>query len=324
MSYMQRVDNQLAFPLESEASKASDDANNKKIIRHQNAITIVVKSCSIEQRPRIIEEIRIILQDFDISLDRETSEGWLFQIHTKAAEKCRDKLKTIFFEIYLNSKSNKLFCLDEYIEFIVPLKHRVSDLLEHTFVHGTGRFYRFLLNLKKLPARHGLLAEYLFKLPQDCPNHLFIEGPKASKGNWAFPLKIEKITDNDLTTFACKGTTAKLMKRPHENLERFLIEYDENTFACEVPIWLQRTDYSDYAERFGTEQCITGHIDVLRINEEGCIEVWDYKPKADKEKNAGQQIWLYMLMLSNRTGIPLKSIRGGYFDEKNAFSVNLI
>jgi hypothetical protein len=50
--------------------------------------------------------------------------------------------------------------------------------------------------------------------------------------------------------------------------------------------------------------------------------LWDYKPNAAKEKTAAQQVWFYMVMLSKRTGIPIGQIKGGYFDECDAFSVH--
>ena len=70
------------------------------------------------------------------------------------------------------------------------------------------------------------------------------------------------------------------------NLEKFLMLNDVRTCACEVPVWLQPTDFVDYDERFKTSFCITGHIDILRVEEGGMIGIWDYKPGACNEKRA--------------------------------------
>ncbi|MBU4503046.1 MAG: PD-(D/E)XK nuclease family protein [Nanoarchaeota archaeon] len=64
---------------------------------------------------------------------------------------------------------------------------------------------------------------------------------------------------------------------------------------------------------------MTGHIDILRIEDEK-IWVWDYKPNAHKEKYASTQTYFYALMLSKRTGIPLDDFRCGYFDQNHAFA----
>ena len=69
---------------------------------------------------------------------------------------------------------------------------------------------------------------------------------------------------------------------------------------------------------FGCEEPLTGHIDVLRV-EDGKVWVWDYKPNATKEKYAHCQVLFYCLMLAKRTGIPLDRFRAGYFDEDTAF-----
>jgi hypothetical protein len=64
---------------------------------------------------------------------------------------------------------------------------------------------------------------------------------------------------------------------------------------------------------------LTGHIDVLRREEDGRLGVWDYKPRAAAERDAHIQVFLYALMLSLRTGLPLTAFLCGYFDEKDAY-----
>lgn len=270
-----------------------------------------------------------ILEDCALQNTTGESEGskqeqkWQFRLKSKAVEKCRDKLKAVFFSIYLESPNSvsELFRLTKYLEFIAPINKPVGDLLEHTFVHGEGRFYRLLVSQPKLPKNLSNLPEFLSNIRYNCPNHLFLDGPKASKGDWVFPVVVKKISDCDLVDLAKVGVNAKLMKRAHENMERFLIQSDAKTFACEVPVWLQPSDFVDYAARFGTTKCITGHVDVLRLSADGCLEIWDYKPKAEQETKAAQQVWLYMLMLAKRSNLDLKNIRGGYFDENDAYFV---
>ena len=97
-----------------------------------------------------------------------------------------------------------------------------------------------------------------------------------------------------------------------------MIERDNKTLAIEVPIWLEQNELNGFFDIFKTEKPLTGHIDVLRV-EDGKIWVLDYKPNAIKEKYAATQVFFYALMLSKRTNIPLENFRCGYFDDKDAF-----
>jgi hypothetical protein len=97
-----------------------------------------------------------------------------------------------------------------------------------------------------------------------------------------------------------------------------MVENDSATIAAEVPVWLER----DEMRRFGfadSDGCLTGHIDILRFASDSRIEVWDFKPNAKDEDKAHVQVFLYALMLSTRTGIPLTLFDCGYFDERDAF-----
>jgi len=86
----------------------------------------------------------------------------------------------------------------------------------------------------------------------------------------------------------------------------------------EVPIWIKKDELNNFNGIFDSDEPLTGHIDILRI-EDGKIWVWDYKPKAFDEKYAATQVFFYSLMLSKRSGIPLSRFRCGYFDERYAF-----
>ena len=97
-----------------------------------------------------------------------------------------------------------------------------------------------------------------------------------------------------------------------------MLENDNKTIAVEVPIWLECNELNDFCKIFKTKEALTGHIDVLRI-EDNKIWIWDYKPNSFEEKYATTQLFFYALMLSKRTGIGLDEFRCGYFDENYAF-----
>ena len=100
-----------------------------------------------------------------------------------------------------------------------------------------------------------------------------------------------------------------------------MLEKDNKTVAVEVPIWLEPDEIEFYEELFQTNEQLTGHIDLLRIEDEK-IWVWDYKPNAQKEKFASTQVFFYALMLSKRIGLPLDKFRCGYFDSNYTYVFN--
>ncbi|MEK6835830.1 MAG: PD-(D/E)XK nuclease family protein, partial [Nanoarchaeota archaeon] len=102
-------------------------------------------------------------------------------------------------------------------------------------------------------------------------------------------------------------------------IQVFLLENDNNTIAMEVPIWVYPNELKEFTNVFKIKSPLTGHIDVLRI-EDNKIWIWDYKPGAYYERYAQTQVYFYALMLSKRTNINLENFRCGYFDEKYAYA----
>jgi len=66
------------------------------------------------------------------------------------------------------------------------------------------------------------------------------------------------------------------------------------------------------------QKTLTGHIDVLQVRNNR-IHILDYKPEAQSDKQAVEQLTLYALALGNRTKIPPRNIICGYFDENGYF-----
>jgi hypothetical protein len=331
---VRELQDHLAFDFGKRFSDMKVDELAELLCVDRSCIFIVFDGTHIKCDKILISKIRTLLREFNLLSEKEfalfasegdsrmAGTGYVFAVQCKAVERCRDRLKEIFFGIHLQTaEPGKLFNLSEYLTFISPVKKKKGEFLEHTFVHGAGRFYRFLFDSRKLVINAGSLREFLASLPQNCPNHLFLSGPKASKGDWAFPVIGYPIRGCDLTEHAKRSSHERLMKRAHENIEKYLMVHDPRTFACEAPVWIQPSDFVDYEARFTTKSCITGHIDILRLEENGHIGLWDYKPGAGKEKTAAQQVWFYMMMLSKRARIPIDQIKGGYFDEVEAFSV---
>ena len=156
-----------------------------------------------------------------------------------------------------------------------------------------------------------------------------------------------EVCDTDLQEYAFAADYDGLGKGQHERVQEHLHEHDEFTFATEVPVWSTPFElagkYNDFdwdcvycardqaqCDDCSDELCrkhikcshlLHGHIDVLRVLPDDIIEVADFKPKAEKERKAASQVWRYMSLLSMRTGISTKDMRGVYFDANYSYKL---
>lgn len=193
-----------------------------------------------------------------------------------------------------------------------------------TTAFNHGGLYYYKLHKKKLDNLCGVdskLKDFLHKVPSICPNDYFFKGPRSSV------LKIDIETDvknvvHDIVLLARIGLESNYYNNAHMNVQSFMLAYDNNTVAMEVPIWLEPEEMELFEHLFEKEGPLSGHIDVLRIEQDGKIWVWDFKPKAHLEKYAHTQTFFYAYMLSKRTNIPLSEFRCGYFDDKNTYIFN--
>jgi len=155
----------------------------------------------------------------------------------------------------------------------------------------------------------------------NCPHDHFLVKPRSS--HLKFPLNELNLTSIEnhevcnLTSLGLKENKERF-KSNHAKVQLYMLENDTNTIAIEVPLWLQPEEIKQYQEIFHSENPLSGHIDLVRI-EDNKIWIWDYKPNAKKEKYASTQVYFYALMLSKRTGIPLDDFMCGYFDSVNCY-----
>ena len=129
-------------------------------------------------------------------------------------------------------------------------------------------------------------------------------------------VKLHSIEGHEISKLAKQGY--KNSTTAHNDVEMFLLENDDKTIAVEVPLWIKSNELSCFKELFKSKDPLTGHIDVLRV-EDGKIWIWDYKPNAKDEKFATTQTFFYAYMLSKRTNIPIENFRCGYFDQHIAY-----
>jgi len=193
--------------------------------------------------------------------------------------------------------------------------------IRHTALNH-GWFYHYRLHVPKADSLccngFSSLKCFMEKMLNACPDHYFQTGPRSSALRLDVGAKAKKIDGHEICRLAELGLKYGGYRTAHSNVEVYMLEHDAKTIAVELPIWMQEHELDAYRALFDTEEPLTGHIDILRV-EDDKVWVWDYKPNADKEKHASCQLLFYAIMLSTRTGIPLEDFRCGYFDDKTAF-----
>lgn len=189
-------------------------------------------------------------------------------------------------------------------------------ILSKSLKHGWYYYYKLHKETLDELDTNGYteLKSFLLKVRQreNRPEPRFTEGPRSSQTELPLDIPTES-TDHMVCDLASIGLESDYYKDRHMNVQMFMLAYDTQTVAMEIPVW-----FKSPPESIPGSEYLTGHIDLLRI-EDDTIWVWDYKPKAHLEENATTQTLLYALMLSDCTDIPLSHFKCGYFDQQNAY-----
>jgi len=198
-------------------------------------------------------------------------------------------------------------------------------VIKHVFFNHKGGFYHYRTNevkLKNLCEGNGFsdVRDYLNKMFNECPSEYFNSGPRSSCLKFKLVDDLVQVAGHEVSTMASLGLKRNKdrFSDNHSKVQVFMLENDKNTVAMEVPLWLNSNEIGCYKEVFKSDEPLTGHIDILKIEDDN-IWIWDYKPNAHKELYAATQIFFYALMLSRRTKIKLDKFRCGYFDQNYAF-----
>lgn len=228
-----------------------------------------------------------------------------------------DSVKNNLYEILRRFSDDFLHHRLDKFGLFIPRTGRVSC---YTFIHSGG-YYRFRLARFKLKSVHSCLQNYLLTLPMTCPYNYFLSGPRASSFILKMDIDIKHLCSHDLLRLSGEALKDRKLKSAHEDVEKYLLERDPKSIAGEVPVWLEPPETKKILN-YLFDGTLTGHIDLLRNEENGIIGIWDYKPHAKYERRAHIQVYLYSLMLSQRTGIPLDNFLCGYFDSEDAYYFN--
>lgn len=240
-----------------------------------------------------------------------------FAIDLGGPEKMRDALKEVLYKPVKDKKSDReCFKLATHGHFIPCLRRDYGELVTISFDHG--HFCRYRFHQKNIQHTPSELQAYLSDMMTECPNHYFQQPPFTSKLHLDLGIKTKRDRLHRITDLAGASLGEKRYKESHENLQMYFLAHDPGTMAVEIPVWASMEELGTCSKWVTPHGVLTGHIDLLRY-EGGTIEVWDFKPGAFEEKYAAAQVFLYTVMLSIRTGLPLDRFSCGYFDASNAF-----
>jgi hypothetical protein len=179
-----------------------------------------------------------------------------------------------------------------------------------------------LLRESQQHKRFAPLAEFLERVPYDCPHDLFRESSRASQ----IPTFVDRdhLIVVEKENFATR--TAALVvptvgdnRLRHEALQRFMLANDSVTVAVEIPIWLTPADIDALEVEHSIrllpqgQRFLTGHIDFLQIRN-GAVHILDYKPDTRTNKPIAQ-LTLYALALTRLAGLRLFDIKCAWFNE---------
>jgi hypothetical protein len=166
--------------------------------------------------------------------------------------------------------------------------------------------------------RFAGVADFLERVPKDCPHELFRDSERASR-----LIVVEK--ENFATRMAALVIpTVGNNRLRHEALQRFMLANDSTTLAIEVPIWLPQPEILELEREHGIllrspeaspGASITGHIDFLQVRN-GAVHILDYKPDARTNKPIAQ-LTIYALALTRLIpGLKLLDIKCAWFNEE--------
>jgi len=216
-------------------------------------------------------------------------------------------------------------------------RHRPNGLSPAQTIRSTKLYHRqvysFAYHRSKLAdlredkrhKRFALLADFLERVPENCPHDLFSNSSRASQlANFIDRNHLIVVEKENFAT-----RTAALIipsvgnnRLRHETLQRFMLANDSVTIAVEIPIWLTATDIDSLEVEHGirllppghSPRVLTGHIDFLQVRN-GAVHILDYKPDARTNKPIAQ-LTLYALALTRLAGLRLFDIKCAWFNEE--------
>jgi transposase-like protein len=182
-----------------------------------------------------------------------------------------------------------------------------------------------LLRESREHRRFGAVADFLERVPIDCPHELFRDSERASQTPLK-AIKTSRLIVVEKENFATRMAglvipTVGDNRLRHEALQRFMLANDSTTLAVEVPIWISPTTITELEREHGIALMpkgragsLTGHIDFLQVRN-GAVHILDYKPDARTNRPIAQ-LTVYALALTKLAGLKLFDIKCSWFNEE--------
>jgi transposase-like protein len=219
----------------------------------------------------------------------------------------------------LREKGRRLFSPAQTIRSIKLYHRQIYKFAYH-------RAKLALLRESRQHARFSGVADFLERIPIDCPHELFRDSERASqtplaKVNTSRLIVVEK--ENFATRMAdLIIPTVGDNRLRHEALQRFMLVNDSTTIAVEVPIWISPKTIAELEREHGialmpegARGALTGHIDFLQVRN-GAVHILDYKPDARTNRPIAQ-LTVYALALTKLvSGLRLFDIKCAWFNEE--------
>ena len=218
----------------------------------------------------------------------------------------------------LRSEGRRLFRPSQTIRSIKLYHRQVYKFAYH-------RPKLTLLRESREHARFAGLADFLERVPKDCPHELFRDSERASQTPLA-SISTSRLIVAQKENFATRMAALVVPtigdnRLRHEALQRFMLANDSVTLATEVPVWISPAMIAqierEYRTRLlpeGQRRSLTGHVDFLQVRN-GAVHILDYKPDARTNQPIAQ-LTIYALAISKLAGIRLFDIKCAWFNEE--------
>jgi transposase-like protein len=192
-------------------------------------------------------------------------------------------------------------------------------------------YHRPKLAMLRQGSEHGRfagVADFLERVPAECPHELFRGSERASQKPPDFidASRLIVVEKENLATrmAALVIPTVGNNRLRHEALQRFMLANDSTTLAVEIPIWLPPSEILELEREHEillrnpdapVDASITGHMDFLQVRN-GAVHILDYKPDARTNRPIAQ-LTIYALALTRLVpGLKLFDIKCAWFNEE--------
>src|SRR5271157_421409 len=176
--------------------------------------------------------------------------------------------------------------------------------------------------LKPFGAYLGSIFDAYPPLLFDSPTSL-----RCSTVSFDFPFTITRGTSEHLSTLTRDALEQSPYKAGHDKVQLHFLDNDESILTTETPVWATDRERdllgiinakTTIRQNHPAFTALTGHIDLVQIKD-GNVWILDYKPITSWSQSEYPecQTYLYALLLSIRSGLPLDTFRCGWFNDKD-------